>query len=51
MTFFINIMKNKKIENPKITDAQSSDIKSRSFIQYRHDMQKKTIAKLEALDE
>jgi len=42
-------MKNKKIENPKITYAQSSDIKSRSFIQYRHDMKKKAIAELEIL--
>ena len=31
----------------KITYAQSSDIKSRTFLEYRRDMKKKAIAELE----
>lgn len=34
-------------KNPRAVFAQSSDIKSRTFLQYRHDMKKKAIAELE----
>ena len=34
----------------KVTYAQSSDIKSRSFSEYRHDMKKKGVRELEFLD-
>jgi len=36
--------------NGKTTYAQSSDIKSRTYLQYRKDMKKKAIAELEFLD-
>lgn len=35
--------------SPKVTYAQSSDIKSRTYLQYRKDMKKKAIAELEFL--
>lgn len=34
----------------KIVYAQSSDIKSRTYLEYRHDMKKKAIAELEIID-
>jgi hypothetical protein len=37
-------------QDPKITYAQSSDIKSRTYLEYRKDMKKKAIAELEILD-
>jgi hypothetical protein len=40
-------MKNK---NAKLIYAQSSDIKARSYIEYRRDMKKKAIAELEIMD-
>ncbi|HDP97242.1 MAG TPA: hypothetical protein ENN25_06090 [Euryarchaeota archaeon] len=36
-------------QDAKTTYAQSSDIKSRTFLQYRYDMKKKAIAELEVL--
>jgi len=37
-------------QDAKTTYAQSSDIKSRTYLQYRYDMKKKAIAELEVLD-
>jgi hypothetical protein len=36
--------------NSKIIYAQSSDIKSRTYLEYRKDMKKKAIAELETID-
>lgn len=36
--------------DPRTTYAQSSDIKGRSYLEYRRDMKRKAIAELEALD-
>lgn len=36
--------------NGKTIYAQSSDIKSRTYLEYRKDMKKKAIAELEVLD-
>ena len=36
-------------KSPKVTYAQSSDIKSRTYMQYRKDMKRKAIAELEML--
>jgi len=37
-------------KDPKTTYAQSSDIKSRTYLEYRRDMKRKAIAELEAKD-
>jgi hypothetical protein len=35
--------------DPRITYAKSSDIKGRTYLEYRRDMKRKAIAELEAL--
>ena len=37
-------------KDPRAVYAQSSDIRSRTFLQYRHDMKKKAIAELEVME-
>lgn len=37
-------------QDPRIVYAQSSDIKSRTYLEYRRDMKRKAIAELEVVD-
>jgi len=41
---------NMMAKEPRAIYAQSSDIKSRTYLEYRHDMKKKAIAELEVID-
>lgn len=44
------VSENMKKLDGKTIYAQSSDIKSRTYLEYRKDMKKKAIAELEALE-
>jgi hypothetical protein len=39
------------MRDPKTTYAQSSDIRSRTYLEYRKDMKRKAIVELEVLEE
>jgi len=43
-------MSQRSKRDPKITYAKSSDIKGRTYLEYRRDMKRKAIAELEAIE-